>query len=87
MEDEIDRFLAEEQDDAFEEQLDYLDEQRDVESTVAGLSEQEKNLSGWGRPPIENRSTGKEDVGAQSMLWACIIAAFDAFSACLGVCP
>lgn len=64
MDEDIDRFLAEEEDDAFEEQLEYLDEERDVETVVAGLSEQEKNLSGWGRPAIETPSTGKDDIGA-----------------------
>lgn len=67
MEDEIDRFLAEEEDDAFEEQLEYLDDQRDVEPAVAGLSEQEKNLSGWGRPAIEDRSTDKDGVAFQQL--------------------
>lgn len=69
MEDEIDRFLAEEEDDAFEEQLEYLDDQRDVEPAVAGLSEQEKNLSGWGRPAIEDRSTDKDGVGALDLVF------------------
>lgn len=63
MEDDIDRFLAEEEEEAFDEQLDYLDEQRDVEPVAAGPSEHEKNLSGWGRPAVETPPTGQEDVG------------------------
>lgn len=64
MDDEIDRFIAEEEDDAYEEQLEYLDEQQEGDVSPVGLSEHEKNLSGWGRPALESQSTGDTRIGA-----------------------